>query len=108
MTKTVDTAALIAEAEAKATRKAELAAKREAAREAIAGESKADAFKRIAGRRVNNTLDQMATLENVFDSNNYDFNTEQADKVVAALEAGIAKIKARAAGQGKTKSGFEL
>ena len=50
----------------------------------------------------------MATLENVFDANNYDYTPEQAEKVILALEAGVAKVKARSTGTAKTKTGFEL
>lgn len=92
----------------KEARAAELKAKREEKRAALEGESKADAFKRIASRRVNNVLDVMATLENVFDANNYEFTAEQAEKIIGAVEAGLSKVKARANGEGRSKSGFEL
>lgn len=98
----------IAAAEAKLARSEALKAKRAAEREKLEGESKADAFRRIATRRTNNTLDALATLENVFDAANYDFTQTQADRITSAIETGLAKVKARAAGQGRTKSGFEL
>lgn len=101
-------AKLLEDAEKRAARKAELSAKREDERAKREGESKADAFKRIAIRRVNNVLDQMATLENVFDANNYEFSADQAEKIMAAVATGLDKVRARAAGQGKTKSGFDL
>lgn len=94
--------------EKRETRRAELAAKREAARDKLEGETKADAFKRIAKRRVSNALDALATLENVFDRNNYDYTPDLAAQVVAALEGGLAKVRARAAGEGRAKSGFDF
>ena len=90
----------------KEARSAELKAKREAAREAIAGESKADAFKRIAARRVNQVMSDLITLGGVFDKNNYDYTPEQAEKAFAAIEGELAKCKARAAGEAKAKTGF--
>lgn len=76
--------------------------------EAVAGESKADAFKRIAARRTNKALDALAVLENTFNKNNYEFTQEQADKIVAALNNGIEKIVSRAGGEAPTKTGFAL
>lgn len=93
---------------AKEARSKELAEKRQAAREAIAGESKADAFKRIGVRRVNQVLSDLITLGGVFDKNNYEYTPEQAEKMFAAIEAEIAKCKARAAGEAKAKTGFTM
>ena len=76
--------------------------------QAVAGESKADAFKRIAARRTNKALDALAVLENTFNKNNYEFTAEQTSAIVAALNAGIAKIEKRAAGEAPNKTGFAL
>lgn len=99
---------VIDDANKRAERAAANKAKRDAAREAIQGETKADAFKRIAVRRTNSVLEAMATLEGVFDRNNYEYTDEAAAKIVGALADGLEKVKARSTGAGKTKTGFVM
>jgi hypothetical protein len=100
--------ALIAEKAKKEQRSAELAAKRKEKSEALEGESKANAFKRIAKRRVNNVLSMLDTLQGLTSTANYEFTPEQWGKIFGAVEERIAELKAAAAGDMVVKGGFDL
>jgi hypothetical protein len=106
-TKTKEQIALEA-LEAREKRSAELKAKRDEMRDARAGESKGDAFKRIAAKRTVNVLDAFDTLGNTFNKDVYEYTETQSQKIIDAIEAKVAMLKKRAAGEGKSKAGFEL
>lgn len=105
-----DTAALIAAKEASDARKAIQKAKRDGDREARAGETKADAFKRIANRRTNNVLDTIASMRGLANKTNYDYSSEQVSKVISALRSGIDQLEKDFASGGpqRNDSGFGL
>lgn len=93
-TATDQTAAIIAAAAAKDVRSAELKAKRDTLREERSGETKADAFKRIAVRRTSNVLDQLGSMRGLANKGNYDYSAEQTGKVIAAIRAAVDKLEA--------------
>ena len=88
-------AALAAEKEAKEARKRELAEKREAEREQRAGESKADAFKRIGERRLNAALGAIASIGGLAAKANYDYTDEQVNTITKHLENEVIKLANR-------------
>ena len=94
--------------QAKEARAAELAAKRADARTKLEGETKGDAFKRIAIRRVNNALGEMNTLMGLANKNNYDYSPAQANAILASLTAKLAEVKAAFEGEAKAKGGFSF
>ncbi len=101
---------LAAEKAAAEERKAANKAKRDAEREARAGETKSDAFKRIATRRVNQALDTIATMRGLANKANYDYSEEQTNKIISALQGGIDKLAAdfKAGGVRRADNGFGL
>lgn len=101
---------LLEEAKQREARKAELAARRAEEREKREGESKADAFKRIALRRTNSALDAIASLRSLSAKGNYDYTPEQFNKITAALRAEVDKVEAdfQRGGPAKNESGFDL
>lgn len=108
-TLTAEEIALLETAKAKEARRLELANKRKATSEALAGESKADAFKRIAVRRMNASLDEMAKLKPLAIKANYDYTDAQVDMILSALQKELDKVKSAFATGGATKdAGFTL
>ena len=75
---------------------------------AVAGESKSDAFKRIAARRVNKVLDAISVLENTFNKNNYEYTDEQVEAIFVAIAGQVDKARKRANGDAPSKTGFAL
>lgn len=108
-TATNDEALLVA-ARAKEARRLELRQKREAEREKRAGESKDDAFKRIATRRTNQALDSIALLRGLANKANYEYTDGQYEQIVRALRAGVDKVEAdfKAGGPQRAENGFSL
>tara|TARA_B100002003_G_scaffold241094_1_gene262370 strand:+ start:553 stop:783 length:231 start_codon:yes stop_codon:yes gene_type:complete len=55
-------------------------------------ETKEEKFKRLAEARVNNTLQKMKLIGNLA-SPVYSYNPEQIEKIIVALQAGIAEVE---------------
>jgi hypothetical protein len=68
-------------------------------------DKKAD-FTRLAQRRTTTALKSIQVLGNLANTNNYDYDSRQVDKIVKALEAEVAKLKDRFAG--RAEGGFTL
>ena len=49
-------------------------------------ESKEERFKKVAGRRVHNILNQMRLLRNCANTGNYSYNEEQVTKIFKAID----------------------
>jgi hypothetical protein len=58
-------------------------------------ESKAGRFTRLAERRVTEALDHLRLVGNLANRRNYDFTKEQADQIVAALDAALRQVRVR-------------
>jgi len=101
-------AELLARAKAKAQRAAELKAKREEKSEALEGETKADAFKRIATSRVNKALDALDVLGNTFNTANYEYTPAQCDKIFGFLNTKIVELVSRSKGEVKGKEAVQI
>lgn len=71
-------------------------------------ESKAQAFSRIASRRMTQALDEIRKLETLADTNNYEFAPEQVEKMLAALGTACQGVADRFAGKVKGKAGFTV
>lgn len=100
---------LLAAAKARVARQEAIKAKRAEEREKREGETKDAAFKRIALRRTNNALDEIAKLRGLSSKANYEYTPEQTGKIIAALRAEVDKVEADFARGGPTKSeGFNL
>ena len=56
-------------------------------------ETKAQRFKRIATRRLNNVLKQMDLLTNCANSTNYEYTEEQKLKIYGYLDKAFEKLK---------------
>lgn len=70
---------------------------------------KAAKFKEIAERRTAKALDAIATLEGLSNTTNYEYTTEQVEKILNALVAGVKKVQAKFENPtAKTASGFSL
>lgn len=71
-------------------------------------ETKAQAFVRLANPRVSKALSQIELIGNLT-SSNYEYTSEQADKIVSALTAEVEALKAKfAKPEAAAKSGFSL
>lgn len=71
-------------------------------------ETKADKFARLAVTRTNKALDAIAMIGGLAAKNNYEYTDEQTAKIIAALEAEVAKIKDKFAGKAEAAVGFAL
>lgn len=101
-------AAILAAHEAREKRKAELKAKRDDDRAKLEGETKADAFKRIAVRRMNSALDEIAKLAPLSATSSYEYTDDQVAKIIGALNAEVAKVQTAFANKGVAKGGRDL
>jgi hypothetical protein len=72
------------------------------------GETKNEAFRRMANVRVSKVLEALRVLENTFAPNNYEWTPEQAATVFAVIEGKIVELKERADGKVRGKVKFEL
>lgn len=91
-------------------RKQELADKRAARAKEREGETKAQAFKRLANNRTNKALDAIALLRSLSSTANYEYTADQAKAITDALTAGVAKVAAdfAAGGPQRAEHGFNL
>lgn len=67
-------------------------------------ESKAAAFKRIAGARATNVLQAIKTMEGLASAQNYEYTDEQWGKIYAAIGGQLAKLQAKVAARGKVEA----
>lgn len=58
-------------------------------------ESKSSRFTRLAERRVSQTLHGLWLIGNLANRNNYDYTRDQAEQVIAALDAGMRQLRGR-------------
>lgn len=58
-------------------------------------ESKSDAFKRIAERRVGNALKDIKLIGSLANTNNYEYSEEQVKKILTALESEVVNLQKR-------------
>lgn len=56
--------------------------------------NKSENFKRIAGRRINNILKQMALLENCTTSA-YEYTDEQKEKILTSIENALVSLRSK-------------
>lgn len=74
-----------------------------------ADESKADRFKRIGTKRVSAAILGIRRVANLAAPTQYDYTPEQVAKLIGALEAEVASVKARFANPKQRQSaGFTL
>lgn len=73
-------------------------------------ETKAQAFSRIASRRMGSALDEIRKLETLSTPANYEYTPEQVAKMKSALEAAVNKVFERFANptQPKAAEGFQV
>jgi len=71
-------------------------------------ETKAQAFSRIASRRMGQALDEIEKLESLSDKNNYEFTDDQVTKMLQALQEGCQAVADRFAGKVKGKTAFSV
>jgi hypothetical protein len=73
------------------------------------GRDKRAKFVELATNRVNRTLKDLALIGNLANRRNYDYDDEQAKKIVKALQVGVDEVKARFTSKGAgNHSPFEL
>lgn len=58
-------------------------------------ESRASRFVRLAERRVTEALNDLRLVGNLANRRNYEFTKEQADQIVAVLDAAMRQVRAR-------------
>lgn len=70
---------------------------------------KRERFIELAEKRVTRAIEQLRLIGNLANRNNYDYEAEEASKIIAALETEIRQIKGRFASEaGKRKQPFKL
>ena len=75
--------------------------------ENVAGESKADKFKRLASKRVVNAISKVELIANLAGSG-YEYTPEQVEKILTALQGAVDKVKAAFNKQKIEKTEFTL
>ena len=75
--------------------------------EGVAGESKADKFKRLASKRVVNAISKIELITNLAGSG-YEYTPEQVEKILGALQGSVDKVKAAFNKQKIEKTSFTL
>lgn len=73
----------------------------------VSGESKADKFKRLAGKRVTNAISKVELIANLAGSS-YEYTPEQVEKILTALQGSVDKVKAAFSKQKIEKTNFQL
>lgn len=69
---------------------------------------KDDRFKRVASRRVKEILNKMRLLKNCANKNNYEYNEEQANKIISAIDSEWKKVKSEFNNSRPKKEDFSL
>lgn len=71
-------------------------------------ETKAQAFSRIASRRMGQSLTEIRKLETLADKNNYEYTDEQVGKLLGALQQACQSVADRFSGKVKAKESFSI
>lgn len=71
-------------------------------------ESKQEKFKRIAEARTNKIITTMRLLSNCSNKNNYEFDKEDVEKIIKALEEELKDLKNKFNESIKTNKQFKL
>ncbi len=71
-------------------------------------ETKAQAFSRIASRRMGQALTEIRKLETLSEKNNYEYTDEQASKILKALQDACQGVADRFAGKVRAKESFQV
>lgn len=56
-------------------------------------ESKNEKFKRLANKRVPAALEKIKLIENLSNTNNYEYSKEEADQIIKALNKSVNNLK---------------
>lgn len=56
-------------------------------------ESKNEKFKRLANKRVPAALEKIKLIENLSNTNNYEYSREEADQIIKALNKSVNNLK---------------
>lgn len=56
-------------------------------------ENRHEKFRRLANARVNACLKQMRLIQNLSNRNNYDWNEQEAKKIITALRTGVDDVE---------------
>lgn len=56
-------------------------------------ESKNEKFKRLANKRVPAALEKIKLIENLSNTNNYEYSKEEADQIIKALNKSVSNLK---------------
>jgi len=77
---------------------------------AAKAQEKADNFKRLAMARVNKSIDALATLRGLANTNTYTYTPEQVNVMFNAIDAEVSKLKSMFAPGAKTEvaTGFKF
>jgi len=63
----------------------------------------------FSGRaRVNKVLKGISLIENLSNRNNYDYTSEEADKMIREIETAVRNMKARFQGSGSSRQRFKF
>jgi len=73
----------------------------------VAGESKADKFKRLASKRVVNAIQKVELIANL-SASSYESTPEDVAKILSALQGSVDKVKAAFSRQKIEKTDFKL
>lgn len=73
----------------------------------VVGESKSDKFKRLASKRVVNAISKIELIANLA-APSYEYTSEDAAKILAALQGSVDKVKAAFSKQKIGKTAFSL
>ena len=69
---------------------------------------KAEAFRRVAGRRTNNALKALTALQNCSNRNTYEYTDEQVDKILNAVDTAAENLHNAFRAAKREKSEFTL
>ena len=67
-----------------------------------------DKFRRLAESRVNRALNDIRLIGNLSNKNNYDYTSEEVDKIFRALDSELKQVRARFLEGARRESEFRL
>lgn len=67
-----------------------------------------DKFRRLAESRVNRTLNDIRLIGNLSNRNNYDYTSDEVDKIFRALDAELKQVRSRFFEGARRESEFRL
>jgi hypothetical protein len=67
-----------------------------------------DKFRRLAESRVNRALNDIRLIGNLSNKNNYDYSSEEIDKIFRALDSELKQVRARFLEGARRDSEFRL